>query len=341
MTIKERPQSLANSIEDDFIPSERERLLNATDFPKVELTTQQTECLNQTSYFHVITDHDKPELATVQQELMSKEFAITPHLELIYASNGDTSITPPANANIPFFEIPRPQLPRYLGTPDLMAAATQKIIDLISAEDLKKTWISYASADVWLLNYKKWLQYLADAIIQDKQLLTCFCGGLGLPGMIQLPDYYNDFSTIKNAFGATGLMTELFAIRADLANKTIKYWNRPEFPYDYSDFHNDPRVQPHIDKKKGLVEAHFRWMMACALGSDFENEIQLMHPSIPKKIFRPTLPRAYPIGLGYTSTHDNNVRYQNVEIAQRNGLDLSQYPKLEQWMNDFNAEYFG
>jgi len=293
-------------------PTERERLLTDADFPEIMLSAEQRESLGNVSLHHVILDHNKPDLAIEQAAATTTWKPEISRLNLHYATNGGTSIGTEIS-ELPITTIERPALPNHIGVPDLIATATQEILATISEDDLSTTWLSFASADVLMLHPQGWHDHFSNALLNNASLVTSYCGGLGLKGMLRLPEYYlSDPITIKNNFFAPGLMTEFFAIRADLARDSIQFWNDERHHFSYARFHHDKRVAPYVAAGRGVVESHFRWMISKALGSDFDSAISLMHPPV-RGIKRPH--RVYPMGVGYTSTHDESVRVANIAMA--------------------------
>jgi hypothetical protein len=304
-------------------PSERDRILTARDFPEVTLSGKAVQLLEDTHHVHIILDHNKPELAEVQAELAA-EWTSTDRL--IYATNGPGRINPVNETEI----IKRPALPNHLGVPDLVATATQDVLTNNNFNSAN-TWISFASADVWMFNPTKLMHYLAQAIGNSQLVVTSYCGGLGLPATLKFPQYYfKSVATAVPTFRGTGLMTEFFAIRADLAAQTIASWNDPEAGYlCYENLHSDPQMKPYLNNGQGVVEAHFRYLIAQELGLSFNDSVYLMHPGLG--LFdKPA--RVYPEGTGYTSTHRDFVRFANTQIATENGFDPSISPSLQAWM---------
>lgn len=323
-----RPELLQPPESQVFFPSEQDRLLQQEDFPAVKLTVEQKRRLQRISITHVVLDHNKQNLAQIQADFIREQASYFKDLSVLYATNGDTSIDAKT--------LQRPALPNHLGVPDLIASATQQLLQNVLKNEEK--WFIFSSADVWMLNPQKWLQYLADASLQHKQLVTSYCGGLGLSGALQLKEYYMTPlrpASLVHATRAQGLMTEFFAIRPELAANTLATWNggHSDPKMVYENYHADNRVQPYVSAGRGVVEAHFRYMMTRVLGMKFSKDVCLMHPPPPKKRFRITPPYVYPIGTGYTSTHDDSVRKMNVLIAKQYGF-TSESSHLATWLSN-------
>jgi hypothetical protein len=303
--------------------ADRDRVLDENDFPRVSLSSEQRAILAKQKLTLVILDNNKPGLATVQAEMVG-QWGIGDQ-KIIYVTNGDTSIQTVTGEQT----LKRPLLSNHLGVPDLIATATQFILEKAQPSD----WIFFASADVWILNPERLKAYFADALLQNSQLITSYCGGLGLRGMLSLSDYYlRDGNVSKNTFRASGLMTEFFGVRADLARITLANWNNPNVGRKcYQNLHQDPRLSKYISAGRGTVEAHFRYLMAQALGPGFGEKIFLMHPR------QNYCDRVYPLEIGYTSTHSDTVRKQNVAVAEKYGFQTNMFPGLKKWLRDLDT----
>lgn len=302
---------------------DRERVLDETDFPAVSLTEKQLQTLGNIQLVHVVLDHDKPDLAMVQTDLVGTWGCCLGNISLLYATNG--------SARLPTDDVEtiiRPTLTGWLGVPDLVAESTDLLISRQTPS--KDVWFSFASADAWVMHPQRFLAHLADAQIDKKQLITSFCGGIGRKGTAFFPDYYfSSPNVLKNTWPGIGLMTEFFAIRADLASRTLINWNNPDMGrLCYKTFHEDPRLGPFLRASCGTVETHFRYLMATALADLPEFPVVQMNPQ-PKDLTK--YPRAYPNGIGYTSTHNDSVRVRNIEIAIEYDPYLKEIPSLRNW----------
>jgi hypothetical protein len=308
------------------LKAETDRILGSDDFPEVCLSKEQRSTLAGINLTHVVLDHDKPDLAAIQADLAAKTWGSCLHnLSVVYATNGDTSIVSERPVEI----IKRPSLPNRLGVPDLVATSVKEISP--HCQD-RCDWISFASADVWILNPTAWLRYLSDAAQQGKQVVTSYCGGLGMRGFLRYSDYYFSRDVFGSTFRATGLMTEFFAIRSDLAARSLAYWNNPQAGrLCYKNFHNDPRSAKYVERGSGTVEAHFRYLLAKIMGKEFDSGVALMHVCPPDLL---AYPRVYPCGMGYTSTHNDRVRVRNVEIAGRYNPGVVSFSSMDRWLGD-------
>lgn len=298
-------------------------MLDETDFPAINLTEKQLQALGAMQLVHVILDHDKPDLAFVQSGLATTLEGCLGSLSLLYATNGGTKL-PTDDVET----LRRSPLIGKLGVPDLIAESTKLLLARHGSS--KGLWFSFASADAWILHPQGFLAHLADAQVDSQQLISTYCGGIGKKGTAFFPDYYlSNPNTLKNTWPGIGLMTEFFAIRADLASRTLVHWNNPDAGrLCYSTFHDDPRLEPFLNAGCGTVETHFRYLMATALAKSHEFPIVQLNPQ-PHNL--PKYPRAYPNGIGYTSTHIDSVRTKNVEIAVEYNPYLKEVSSLETW----------
>lgn len=299
----------------------------------VRLNSTELAILRDKRIVHIVLDHNKPDMALGQIQLVRQTWGpYLRDLKVVYAVNGPAKYPETQADQV----VRRKPLPNHVGVTDLVASSVEAVLSQYPETD----YIGCASADAWMLNPNAFMSSLSKFVGGDKpvDLVTTYCGGIGIKGVKEYPDYYlRNLNTFVNCFGGTALMTEFFMMSQSFA-KHFTQWNDTNAgQHCYASFHNDKRTEKYRQEGRGLVETHFRWMASQAMGNLFNSHIGLIQPEIPRLHGKypyviPSEPFIYPYGVGYTSAHDDNVRAHNVRMFEDN-LDMSKVPKVAEFLN--------